>query len=60
MKLLAGRPKDLDDVTAIVAARTDTLDLDYVRDTLRLLEDALGQSDLLPALDESLSRARRR
>src|SRR5262249_52500871 len=34
MKLLAGRPKDVDDVVAILAAHPDDLDLDLVRGTV--------------------------
>lgn len=51
MKILAGRGKDTDDVMAILEAQGDSLDLDYVRQTLSLLEDALGQSDLLNAFE---------
>ena len=51
MKVLAGRGKDGDDVTAILDAQREGLDLRYVRDTLRALEDALGQSDLLDAFE---------
>jgi hypothetical protein len=60
MKVLAARPKDLDDVTAIAAAYGERLDVTYVRDTLRLIEEALGQGDLLPALEQALERSRRR
>jgi hypothetical protein len=56
MKLLAGRPKDLDDVVSILSANP-ALDFRYVRDTLAVLEQALAQSDLLPALDAALARA---
>jgi hypothetical protein len=55
MKILAGRPKDLDDAVAVLAAQADSLDLTLVRSTLALLERALDQSDLLPALDEALA-----
>ena len=55
MKVLAGRPKDLEDVVAIIAAQlTKGLDIELVRDTLTMLEEALGQSDLLPQLDALL------
>jgi hypothetical protein len=49
MKILAGRDKDLEDVAAIIAARGDTLDAKDVSRLLTMIEDALGQSDLLPA-----------
>jgi hypothetical protein len=58
MKLLAGRAKDVDDVVAILAAHPDDLDLDLVRSTLRMLEEALDQTDLLPALEQALALAR--
>jgi hypothetical protein len=60
MKILAERPKDIEDVVAILAAHPDDLDLDLVRSTLVLLEEALGQSDLLPALERALERVRPR
>lgn len=52
MKVLAGRPKDLDDVRAVVAANRGTLDVAMIRDTLALIEGALGQSDLVPVFEE--------
>lgn len=59
MKLLASRAKDVDDVVAILAAHPDDLDLELVRATIRMLEEALGQSDISPALDQALASARR-
>ena len=59
MKILAGRPKDIDDAVAILAAREDAVRLDLIRATLRLLEEALDQRDLLPALEQVRERARR-
>ncbi len=50
-KILAGRPKDIDDVRGIVLAQRSTLDADVVRATLAMLEDALGVSDLLPVFE---------
>jgi len=58
-KILAGRPKDLEDVRGILLARHATLDIEHVRARLRLLEAALGQSDLLPLLDEQVASTRR-
>lgn len=57
-KVLAGRPKDLDDVRGILAAQGDTLDLPRVRGLLRALEAAIDRSDLLPALEEQLQAVR--
>jgi uncharacterized nucleotidyltransferase DUF6036 len=48
MKVLAGRPKDVEDVRAITAAYGRRLDREYIETTLTKLEQALAQSDLLP------------
>jgi hypothetical protein len=58
LKILAGRPKDADDVAALLAVNGAEIDLSRVREILTLLEAALGQSDLLPALDDALRRSR--
>ena len=50
-KVLAGRPKDLEDAQGILAAQGADLDADAVRTTLAMLEDALGVSDLLPVFE---------
>lgn len=55
MKLLAGRPKDLDDVAALAAGAG--LDLGYLRATLGELERAIDRGDLLPSLERMLGRA---
>jgi len=57
-KILAGRPKDFDDVVAVLAANAD-LGLALVRETLQQLEWALDQSDLLPLFEQALLRSRR-
>lgn len=49
-KILAGRPKGLEDAGALWRAHGEELDLDRIESLLRLLEEALGQSDLLPTL----------
>jgi hypothetical protein len=59
-KILAGRPKDLDDVRGVLQAQTDALDLGRVRELLGLLEAALDQADLLPCLEEQVRIALRR
>lgn len=58
MKVLAGRPKDADDVLAIIAARGDELDLSTIRKTLGDLGAALADDQLLPAFERLLARAR--
>lgn len=58
-KLLAGREKDLEDVRGVLSERGATLDVSRIRTTLELLEDALGQSDLIPVFDDELRRWQR-
>lgn len=50
-KILAARPKDLDDAREILQSRDD-IDRDLVRGLLRDLEIALDQSDLVTLFDD--------
>jgi hypothetical protein len=50
-KVLAGRPKDIDDAQALWRVHGLRLDAGRIRGVLTELEGALSQSDLLPALD---------
>jgi hypothetical protein len=59
MKVLAGRPRDVGDVEAILRVHADDLDLHRIRTTLGLLEAALDRRDLLSELDRMLALARR-
>lgn len=59
MKVLAGRPKDLEDVRGIIRANP-ALDVNVVRETLRLLEQALDQDDLLPVFERAWANDSRR
>lgn len=59
MKVLAGRPRDVGDVEAILRVRGDNLDFPRIRTTLGLLEAALDRRDLLSELDRMLALARR-
>lgn len=59
MKMLAGRPRDLEDVAAIARMHRADLDLDRVRGTLRLLEGALDRGDLVSELERVVAAARR-
>lgn len=52
MKVLAGRGKDLDDLRSLLVG--GEVDLVEVRDILGQLEEALGQSDLSPRLEDAL------
>ncbi|MDP1569279.1 MAG: nucleotidyltransferase [Vicinamibacterales bacterium] len=55
-KVLAGREKDIEDVRGVLSERGSALDVNQIRTTLGLLEDALGQSDLMPVFDAELDR----
>lgn len=48
-KVLAGRPKDVEDARGVLRAQGPGLDATRIERILGLLEQALGQSDLLPA-----------
>ncbi|MFP3940866.1 MAG: nucleotidyl transferase AbiEii/AbiGii toxin family protein [Thermoanaerobaculia bacterium] len=50
-KILAGRPKDLEDVRGILREQAGGLDLDSVRELLARLEKALDRRDLLTELE---------
>jgi predicted nucleotidyltransferase len=59
LKVLAARPKDEEDVTMLVRIHADSLDDARIRNVLGALQDALGQSDLLPAFARAVARAAR-
>jgi Nucleotidyl transferase AbiEii toxin, Type IV TA system len=59
MKVLAGRPQDLEDVVAILAAQGPQIDLERATATLGILEQALDRRDLLPRLEQARVSARR-
>jgi hypothetical protein len=58
LKILAGRPRDEEDVRAVLRAKTAELDRERIKETLSALETALGQSDLLPAFTRLTREAR--
>jgi hypothetical protein len=58
-KLLAGRPKDMEDARALWHLRGGELDAARVRRTLHLLEEALSQSDLVSAFEALVQRSSR-
>jgi hypothetical protein len=58
-KILAGRPKDLEDVRGILLERLPQLDLEIIRTTISLLEEALSRGDLSPVLEAELARLRK-
>jgi len=51
-KILAGRPKDIEDIRSVIHQRASSLDEARIREVLSLLEEALGQSDLLPVFEK--------
>jgi hypothetical protein len=55
-KILAGRAKDIEDIRSVVHEHRGSLDIDRIRTILRLLEQALGQSDLLPVFEKEWER----
>jgi hypothetical protein len=59
VKILAGRPQDLQDAAAIVHAAGEALDLALVRATLGLFESALDRRDLVSAFERIVRRAQR-
>ncbi len=59
MKALAGRAKDLEDVRTVLMERLASLDIAYIKSMLGTLEQALGQSDLLPLLEAEIARVER-
>jgi hypothetical protein len=56
-KVLAGRPKDIDDAYGVWRLHGRDLDAERIRRILRLLEEALSQSDLIAGF-ESILRGR--
>jgi hypothetical protein len=54
--VLAGRAKDIEDVRGVLAERGGSLRLDQIRTTLTMLEEALGQSDLLRLFEAEHNR----
>ena len=50
-KILAGRPKDIEDIRGVINERRASLDVERIRVVLRLLEQALAQSDLTPLFE---------
>ena len=55
-KVLAGRAKDIEDIRGVLAERGERLRVDQIRDTLVMVEDALGQSDLRPVFETEFTR----
>ncbi len=54
-KIVAGRPKDLEDARGLWRIRGRELDATRIRRILGLLEEALSQSDFVPAFESILA-----
>ncbi len=57
-KILAGRPKDVEDIRGVLHERRESLDVKRIRAILGLLERALGQSDLLPLFESEWAESK--
>ena len=57
LKVLAGRPKDVEDVHTLLRIQGPRIDVARIRHVLGLLEEALGQSDLLATFEQARSRS---
>lgn len=55
-KILAGRPKDIEDARNLWRSRGSEMNAMRIATTLRLLEEALAQSDLIPAFESIQKR----
>ena len=55
-KILAGRPKDIEDVTALWHLHSATADAARIRRILAMLEEALSQNDLVRVFDAVVHR----
>ena len=59
MKVLAGRPKDIEDAAALLAGRADQIDVKELNDLTKDLASALAEDDVLVHLREATRRASR-
>jgi len=59
MKVLAGRPKDLEDATALLAMQANQIDHRELRSLTRQLSAALSEDDILERLSDVKGRASR-
>jgi len=58
-KIMAGRPKDLEDAEGVLAAHRDKIDVPGLRRVLGELDAALGDTDLVGCLEQLLARLKR-
>jgi len=58
-KILAGRPKDMEDVNALWQIHGPKANADRIRSVLAMLEEALSQGDLVPAFNAIVQASRK-
>lgn len=58
-KILAGRPKDIEDIRGVISERSQSLDIPRIRAILRLLEEALSRGDLLPSFEREWRKTKK-
>ncbi len=58
MKILAARPKDLDDIHGVLTEQVDRIDLEQVDEVLTILEVATDEADLKTRFRKILARVR--
>lgn len=56
-KLFAGRPRDVEDVRAVLGTQGPSMDLRYVRTILGQLDEAEDRAGLLPMLERLLNES---
>jgi hypothetical protein len=59
LKALAGRPKDREDAIALIANVPERVDLRAARELARRLASAIGEDDVVRALEDAIERASR-
>ena len=59
MKVLAGRPKDIEDAAALLAVQSDQIDVKELNELTKDLAAALAEDDVLVHLREATKRASR-
>jgi hypothetical protein len=60
MKVLAARPKDLEDAATLLRLRSDDLDVGEAEQLVRAICDAIGEADAVVAFEKLKARAPRR
>ena len=56
MKMIAGRPRDLDDIESIIVRQQETLDVGYIRERLADFAELLEMPELLDGFEKLMGR----